>query len=104
MRKVLMRAGASFVILVGIFLLGKVLYHGASGVLARQHFGLSPTAWPQYIYASALSLPVPLHIISVGLILQQRWLPSGWAKAARWAAVVSGCWLGVALAYRWLVL
>ena len=104
MGRIVVRVTANIVILIGFFFFGKVLYNSASGVLARQYFGPSPVMWIDNVYASLLSLPVPLHIIAVGLILQLRWLSPRWAKGARWAVVVSGCWLGLALGIRWLVL
>lgn len=47
-----------------------------------------------------LRLPVPLHVISVGLILQSRWFSPAMARTAWVAVVVSGCWLGISLAVR----
>jgi uncharacterized BrkB/YihY/UPF0761 family membrane protein len=104
MGKIVVRVIANLVILIGFLLFGRVLFNSASGALAQQYFGTSTQTWIQNVYALGLSLPIALHIISVGLILQLRWLPSGWARAARWAIVVSGCWLGAALGIRWLVL
>ena len=104
MGKMVVRTTANIVILIGFFLLGRVLCSSQSGALAQQYFGASPESWIQNLYAAGLGLPIPLHIISVGLILQLRWLSPIWAKGARWAVGVSGCWLGLALAIRWLVL
>ena len=104
MAKIVMRVTANLVILIGFFLLGRVLYRTAGGVLAQQYFATSEGSWIQNIYALGLSLPVAFHVISVGLVLQLRRLSPLWAKGARWAVVVSGCWLGLALGIRWLVL
>ena len=104
MGRIVVRVAANLVILTGFFFLGKVLYNSAGGVSAHQYFGPSPQSWVHNVYALGLSLPVPLHIISVGLVLQLRWLSSRWAKGARWAVLVSGCWLGLALGIRWLAL
>ena len=104
MGKIVVRVTANLVILIGFFLLGRVLYRIASGVLAQQYFATSEGSWIQNIYALGLSLPVAFHIISVGLILQLRWLSPMWAKGARWAVGLSGGWLGLALGIRWLVL
>jgi len=104
MGKTVVRVAANMVILVGFFVLGRVLCNSQSGALAQQYFGTSPQSWIQNVYALGLGLPVPLHIISIGLILQLRWLAPIWTKGARWAVVVSGCWLGLALGIRWLVL
>jgi len=104
MGKMVVRVIANITILIGIFLLIRVLYHGLSGVLAQQYFTPSQGSVVQNVYALGLSLPIPLHIIAIGLILQLRWLSPIWARGTRWALVVSGCWLGLALAIRWLAL
>jgi hypothetical protein len=104
MGRIVARVAANLVILIGFFVFGKVLYNSANGVSAYRYFGPSPQTWIHHVYALVLSLPVPLHIISVGLVLQLRGLSPLWAKAARWAVVVSGCWLGLALGIRWLAL
>ncbi len=104
MGKIVVRIIADVIILIGLFLLGRVLYYGHSGVLAQQYFAQSQGSTIQNIYALGLGLPIPLHIIAVGLVLQLRWLSPGWTKCARWAIVISGCWLGFALGIRWLVL
>jgi hypothetical protein len=104
MGKIVVRAIANVIILIGFFLLGRVLYYGLSGVLAQQYFGPSPGSGIQNIYALGLGLPIPLHVIAVGLVLQLRWLSPLWARGTRWAIVGSGCWLGLALTIRWLAL
>ena len=104
MGKMVVRVIANITILIGIFLLIRVLYHGLSGVLAQQYFAPSQGSVVQNVYALGLSLPIPLHIIAIGLVLQLRWLSPIWARGTRWAIVVSGCWLGLALAIRWLAL
>jgi hypothetical protein len=96
---------ANLVILTGLLLLAKVMSHAANGalvdrVLTGPHgHGLLPQA-----LALGLSLGVPLHVISVGWVLQRKWLPPLWARTAQVAAVVSGCWLGAALGIKALVL
>ncbi len=104
MGKMVVRAGANLVILIGFFLLGRALCSSASAAATQQYFGTSPESWLKNVCALGLSLPVPLHIISVGLVLQLRWISPRRAKVARWAVAVSGCWLGLALVIRWLVL
>lgn len=104
MGKTVVRIIANLVIIIGLFLLGKVLSNSASGATALQYFGASPQTWIQKMYTLGLDLPIPLHIISVGLVIQLRWLSLGWARIARWAVVTSGCWLGLALTIRWLAL
>ena len=104
MGKIVVRVVANVIILIGLFLLGRVLYYSLSGVLAQRYFALSQGSVIHHVYALGLSLPIPFHIVAVGLVLQLRWLSPIWARGARWAIVVSGCWLGVALAIRWLAL
>ena len=104
MGKIIVRLIANLVVLVGFFLLGRILCNSANGALAQQYFGGSPESGILNVYALGLGLPVPLHIISVGLVLQLRWLSPIWAKSAGWAVIVSGCWLGLALGIRWLAL
>ena len=104
MGKIVVRAIANVIILIGVFLLGRGLYYGLSGVLAQHYFTQSQGSVIQNVYALGLSLPIPLHIIAVGWVLQLRWLSPAWARATRWGIVLSGCWLGIALAIRWLAL
>jgi uncharacterized membrane protein YgdD (TMEM256/DUF423 family) len=104
MGRIVVRIIANIVILFGLFLLGRVLCKSFSGAAARQYFGTPPETWIENAYALGLGLPVALHIISVGLVLQRNWLSAAGAKWAKGAVVVSGCWLGLALAIRWLFL
>ncbi|MGD8959896.1 MAG: hypothetical protein PVI27_08635 [Desulfobacteraceae bacterium] len=96
---------ANLVILTGLLLLAKVMSHAASGVLVERVLtGSHGQGWLPQALALGLSLGVPLHVISVGLMLQRKWLPPWWARSAQMAAVVSGCWLGAALGIKALVL
>ena len=104
MGKTIVRAIATVVILVGFIFLARVLYYGLNGDLAQRYFGPATDSLTHGAYALFLSLLIPLHIIAVGLVLQLRWLSPLWARGARWAIVVSGCWLGLALAVRWMAL
>jgi hypothetical protein len=104
MGKTVVRVIANVVILVGFFFLARVLYYGLAGDLAQRYFAPTPGSPTQSAYAFFLSLPIPFHIIAVGLVLQLKWLSPLWRRAARWAVVISGCWLGLALAVRWLAL
>ena len=92
------------VIAAGLLLLAKVIYNAVTGSLSVQLFSRSQGSWLLTMYALGLSLPIPFHVISVGLILKRRWLSPFWAKAAWPAVVMSGCWLGVALGIKLLVL
>ena len=104
MSKTVVRVIATVVILIGFLVLARVLYQGLTGELAQKYFAQAPDSLIHSVYALLLSLPIPFHIIAVGLVLQLKWLSTPWDRAARWAVVISGCWLGVALAVRWLAL
>ncbi|MFQ5569654.1 MAG: hypothetical protein ACE5G0_08255 [Rhodothermales bacterium] len=104
MLKQIFRVLASMVVVVGLLLLVKTLYHGFTGTLSDQLFPQSDGALIWSVYALGLSLPVPLHVIFVGLIVQKRWLSPRWATFAWIGVAASGCWLGVALGIKLLVL
>ena len=91
---------ARVAVAVGLFLLVRAIYHAANGSLVTQLFPESQQAWANNLYAIGLSLPVPLHVISVGFVLQRRWLPPHWIRIVWLAVVISGCWLGVALVIK----
>jgi hypothetical protein len=96
----IIRIIAKVVVAVGLLLLVRVIYHAANGSLVAQLFPESQQSWISNLYAIALSLPVPLHVISVGFVLQRRWLPPHWTRIVWLAVVISGCWLGVALVIK----
>ena len=100
----LIRILANGVVLVGLFLLGRVICQVAFSGLAVPAASLPAGTGPQGLMALGLRLPVPLHVIAVGLVLQKRWLAPAWARMAWWAAVFTGFWLGAALLIRqfWL--
>ena len=98
------RVIANVAILIGFLVLARIICQGLNGELAPKYFAQAPESLIYRVYALLLSLPIPLHVIAVGLVLQLKWLPPLWRRAARWAVVISGCWLGVALAIRWLAL
>ena len=104
MFKMIPRAVANLVIFVGLFLLFKILCSAVNGSLTAQLFAALPDSWITRVFALGLSLPLPFHIISVGLILQKKWLSPRWKRAAWIAVVVSGCWLGVALGIKLLMI
>jgi hypothetical protein len=92
---------ANAAIMVGVFLLARVIYATFDGILASQPPESPGIFWDTAV-ALGLGLPIPLHIIAVGLVLQRRWLPRWWARISVPAVVVSGCWLGAALAIKFL--
>lgn len=91
---------AKLTVVVGLFLLVRVIYHAASGSLLAQLFPETQQSWANNLYAIFLSLPVPLHVISIGFVLQRSWLPPHRVRTAWLAVVISGCWLGVALGIK----
>ncbi len=94
------RTVANVIIVVGLCLLAKVLYNAATGSLAARFFSQSPGSWLDTVCALGLALPIPFHVISIGLLVQKRWLSPLGVKIAWFAIVISGCWLGVCLAIR----
>ena len=96
----LLRILANATILIGLFLLGRVICQATTGGLAAQYPALPTGLAARGLYALGLSLPVPMHVIAVGLILQRKWLDRNWTRVAWWAAVFSGLWLGAALLIR----
>ncbi len=91
------------IVVVGLFLLARLLYGMFGGPGSMDVVGGMEGAWERRVAVLAFRLPVPLHVISVGLIVQRRWLPRAAARAAWVSVMISGCWLGLALAARWLV-
>lgn len=104
MFKIVVRALANTVVMAGVFLLVRVLYGAVTGSLVPQVVSQSAGSWIGTAFALGLTLPIPFHVISIGLFLQRSWLPVRLAKAARLAIVISGCWLGVALCAKLLIL
>jgi hypothetical protein len=95
---------ANAAIVCGFFLLVRVIYGASEGTLAAQFFPDSATTSFKTLLTLCLGLPVPLHIISVGMILQRRWLSPAWSRIAMPAVVISGCWLGAAIALKWFLI
>ena len=96
----IIRLIANVAVAVGLFLLVRVIYYAANGSLATQLFPESQQAWTNTLSAIFLSLPVPLHVVSVGFVLQRRWLPLHWSRIVWLAVVISGCWLALALVIK----
>jgi len=98
------RTLATAVSVIGVILLIRAVLLAATGALVPSLLpGADPTL-ANSLFALALALPVPLHVISIGLIVQKRWLSSPWDRVAWVAIVTSGCWLGAALAVKLLFL
>lgn len=101
---ILFRLFASTVSVIGLCLLALVLYDGFSGVLAGEFFPDTETTPLHHLGALLLALPVPLHVIFIGLIIQKRSLTPPWARFAWFGIVSSGVWLGIALVVKLFVL
>ncbi|MBT8358282.1 MAG: hypothetical protein KJO61_10985 [Deltaproteobacteria bacterium] len=95
--KILIRVISNIIIFTGLVLLILVLYNAALGTLSNLVFEGSTDSSLWNVIAIGLSLPVPLHVISIGLLLQKKWLPHRWVKISWIAIILSGCWLGIAL-------
>ncbi|NIQ37330.1 MAG: hypothetical protein GTN81_01890 [Proteobacteria bacterium] len=104
MFKMIVRVFANVLIAVGLLVLARLIHTTVTGSLVAQLFPQSHGLWIRNVYALGLSLPVPLHMISVGLLLQRRWIPPLWARAVWLPVLVSGCWLGVVLGVKVLIL
>nr|WP_287411371.1 hypothetical protein [Pseudodesulfovibrio sp.] len=92
------------VTIIGLCLLGLVGLDAYEGTLAAKYFSGSQLVAEHHTYALLLALPVPLHIIFIGLIVQKRWLSEPLARFAWFGIVSSGLWLGVALAVKMFLL
>jgi hypothetical protein len=77
-----------------------MVYGTVNGSLAVQLFPESQGSVSNTVAALVLGFPVPFHVISVGLLLQRRWLPQSLARISFLAVVISGCWLGAALGIK----
>lgn len=95
---------ASLVTVVGVCLLAFVFIDWHDGVLAEEYFPELDHASTHHFKGLLLALPVPLHVIFIGLIIQKRWLSPGWARFAWVGITASGLWLGATLAVKWFFL
>ncbi|MBN2432572.1 MAG: hypothetical protein JXQ27_13940 [Acidobacteria bacterium] len=94
-----------FIVLVGAGLLVRALW----GILAGSALHgpghaahLSDLSGSIVMRELGVRLPVPFHVMAVGLFLQRFRLSPRWRRFAWWAVVVSGVWLGLALLARWM--
>ena len=100
MARAIFRIAANIIVGVGVALLIKTAFSSFNGDLARELFPDRPASAMANACAFGLSVPVPLHVMAVGLFLQLKQLSPGWRKTARFAVVISGLWLGLALAIK----
>jgi hypothetical protein len=104
MSRIIVRLIATAAILAGLYLFVRMISGAVNGSLAAQLFPESPESVSNTLVALSLGLPVPLHVTSIGLLLQRRWLPHSWARISFLAVVISGCWLGAAVGVKLFVL
>jgi hypothetical protein len=99
----IVRLIANATILVGFYLFAMMICGAVNGSLAAQLFPESQESVSDTVVALVLGLPLPFHVIAVGLLLQRRWLPHSWAKISFMSVVISGCWLGTAIGMKLFV-
>ena len=92
------------VTILGLCLLGVAVFEAWEGRLAAEYFPDAAHTARYHVYGLLLALAVPLHVIFIGMILQQKWLTRPMARLARVGIVISGLWLGISLAVRAFVL
>jgi len=94
------RIFATSISVVGIVLLIRMCYHIPTGDLVKNYNSGWEVNTRNTLLAIALFLPIPLHVISIGMIIQKRWLTLKMKKIAWYSIVSSGMWLGIALAFK----
>jgi len=98
--KGIIRNVCTTITLVGLCMLGLVFYNAYEGGLVARYFpDVEPVA-RHHVYGLLLALPVPLHVIFIGLIIQKKWLTESMARFAWVGIVSSGMWLGASLTVR----
>lgn len=100
MPALLIRLTASAVSIVGCLLLVGTFTDWIVGDLATRFFPDEQPSPGLNLAGLLLALPIPLHVIFVGLIVQKRWLSPTWARFAWIGVVSSGVWLGISLTFR----
>ncbi len=91
------RLFASTVTGVGLCLLVLVFWDWHTGVLAGEFFPDTEHTYKHHLGGLLLALPVSLHVIFIGLIIQKKWLSPPMARFAWVGIVSSGLWLGASL-------
>ena len=100
----LFRIAASLVTVVGLGLLVLVVVDWHNGLLVAELFPDVEHTPRLHIYSLLLALPVPLHVIFIGLIVQKKWLSPALARFAWVGISSSGVWLGISLLVKTTVL
>ena len=88
------------VTILGLCLLGVAVFQAWEGELAAEYYPDAVHTAKHHAGGLLLALAVPFHVIFIGMILQRKWLTRPMARFARLGIVLSGIWLGVALAVR----
>lgn len=88
----------------GLVMLLFLLSHWSVGGLAPEYFPGVKHSTMHHVGGLLLGLPIPLHAIFIGLIIQKRHLSPDWGRWAWIGISASGVWLGISLAIRtwWL--
>lgn len=88
---------ASTITVIGICMLILVIADWHNGDLAGRYFSDVEHTSSHHLQGLLLALPIPLHVIFIGLIIQKQWLTPPWARFAWVGIVSSGLWLGASM-------
>lgn len=97
---VIVRIAMNLILLAGFFLLVRLIYNAITGELVSEMQHEYRNIELTTVKALLITLPIPLHVIAIGLILQKRWFSKVWKRIAWFAIIASGMWLGIALLIR----
>ena len=89
------RTIASLITVFGLVMLGVFLHDWTRNFLLCEGGCAGP-----FLSQLFLTLPVPLHIIFIGLIIQKKHFSQPWQRFAWIGITASGVWLGISLAIR----
>ncbi len=84
-------------------MLVRTIVMSVTGSLGAQVLPQLEPSFLRAVFAVCLSLPLPFHIISIGMVLQRRWFSSRWGRIAWIAILVSGLWLGASLVLKMII-
>jgi len=102
MNKKIRRILSVFIIFSGIFFLIFTLHTAILNSLTEQSISGAEGKYLKHFSGLLISLPVPLHIISIGMIIGSKNYSNLWKKIAWFAVIISGIWLGIAVGVRFL--
>ena len=98
--KIILKSVSNIIVFGGFLYLIKIIVNGFDGTLASEMVNKKQVTFSYHILALALNLPIPFHIISVGLIFQKRWLSLKFNRILWIALIISGTWLGIAIVVK----